>query len=127
MICLQKEAVNQHIFNLHLPYTIIDTGFWYQASFPRLRSGRVDYAVIDTNTDIFGGGNTKDAMIDLADIARYTARTIADHRTLNKKVFCYGQVATQNEIMQVMEDVSGEKPATEKVGQLFASQYWIPH
>jgi nucleoside-diphosphate-sugar epimerase len=107
--------INQYIFKLHLPYTIIDSGFWYQATFPQLPSGRVKYAMIDENTEIFGDGNVEDSIIDLADLARYTIRIIADDRTINKKVFCYGQTATQNEIIRIMEKVSGEKVQLAKV------------
>ena len=71
--------------------------------------------MIDENTEIFGDGNTPDSMTDLADIARYTVKIIGDERTLNKKVFCYGQVATQNEVMAIMEKVSGEKVKVQKV------------
>ncbi|KAJ5738144.1 Isoflavone reductase family protein [Penicillium malachiteum] len=111
----QKEVVHQHMYKLHLPYTIIDNGFWYQASFPQLPSGKLEYAMIDENLEVFGDGNTRDCMTDLADIARYTVKIIGDERTLNKKVFCYGTVATQNEVMSIMEKVSGEKVNVQKV------------
>ncbi|KAJ5710631.1 Isoflavone reductase family protein [Penicillium malachiteum] len=111
----QKELVHQHMYKLHLPYTIIDNGFWYQASFPQVPSGKLEHAMIDENLEVFGDGNTRDCMTDLADIARYTAKIIGDERTLNKKVFCYGTVATQNEVMSIMEKVSGEKVNVQKV------------
>lgn len=38
----QKEEIHQHIRRLGLPYTIIDVGYWYQASFPTPLFGRVD-------------------------------------------------------------------------------------
>ncbi|KAH6869175.1 hypothetical protein B0T10DRAFT_533951 [Thelonectria olida] len=65
----KKEQVINHITKVHLPYTIIDIGFWYQLMLPRLPSGRIDYA--------------------LPDIGRWVARIIADPRTLNKMVFAY--------------------------------------
>lgn len=41
----QKEEVYNLVKRLHLPYTIIDVGWWYQFSFPELPSGKIDYAV----------------------------------------------------------------------------------
>lgn len=105
----QKEVVHQYIKKLHLPYTIIDVGMWYQATFPQLPSGRVEYAMIDRNTTVFSGGDTKTALIDRKDVGKYTVRIVADERTLNKQVFCFGQVVTQNEILETMERVSGEE------------------
>lgn len=60
----QKEVVHQYIKKVHLPYTIIDVGMWYQATFPQLPSGRVEYAMTDCNTTVFSGGETKTALID---------------------------------------------------------------
>ncbi len=45
----------------------------------------------------------------MRDVGRYVARIIADERTLNKYVFAYGQVSSQNEDVALMERLSGEK------------------
>ncbi|KAL4746839.1 hypothetical protein BDW72DRAFT_197312 [Aspergillus terricola var. indicus] len=79
---------------LYLPYTIIDIGWWYQASLPRLPSGKLDSAISFPAT-IGAGGNVKFAGTDVADIGKYVARIIADPRTLNKHVFAYSEVTSQ--------------------------------
>lgn len=98
-----------HIKQLKLNYTIIDVGWWYQLSFPRLESGNVDYAMTAANDEIVGDGNTPTAITDLRDIGRYVAKIIVDDRTLNKMVFAYDTVVSQNEIYDLMEKISGEK------------------
>lgn len=92
-----------------LPYTIVDVGWWYQLSYPRLGSGRVDYAMTSGNDEIIGDGNVPTALTDLRDIGRYMAMIISDERTLNKKVLAYNLVSTQNEIYDLMEEISEEK------------------
>ncbi|GES64186.1 NAD(P)-binding protein [Aspergillus terreus] len=105
----EKETVYNHIKQLRLPYTIIDVGWWYQLSYPRLDSGRADYAMTSANNEIVGDGNTPIALTDLRDIGRYVARIIIDDRTLNKMVFAYNTVVTQNQIYDLLEEISEEK------------------
>ena len=40
-----KERTYAHLKSISLPYTIIDVGWWYQISYPKLPSGKVDYAI----------------------------------------------------------------------------------
>lgn len=61
------------------------------------------------NDEIVGEGNTLTALTDLRDIGRYVAKIIVDDRTLNKMVFAYNVVMTQNEIYSLLEEISGEK------------------
>lgn len=61
------------------------------------------------NNEIVGDGNTLNALTDLRDIGRYMARIIQDDRTLNKMVFAYNTVVTQNQIYDLLEEVSEEK------------------
>ncbi|KAL2830659.1 hypothetical protein BJY01DRAFT_240331 [Aspergillus pseudoustus] len=105
----EKETVYNHIKQLRLPYTIIDVGWWYQLSYPRLESGRVDYAMTASNNEIVGDGNTPMALTDLRDIGRYVSRIISDDRTLNKMVFAYNEVLTQNQIFALLEEISQEQ------------------
>jgi uncharacterized protein YbjT (DUF2867 family) len=104
-----KEVVYQHIKKLGLGYTVIDVGYWYQISFPTLPSGKVDYAMPMPNTTIFGEDKHATAITDLRDIGRYVAKIIADERTLNQYVFCYGEVLFQKETFGILEELSGEK------------------
>ncbi|KAJ7982981.1 hypothetical protein DFH06DRAFT_978420 [Mycena polygramma] len=109
-----KEEVYQAIRKLYLPYTIIDVGYWYQLSFPRVPSGRVDYATLVAagrrpNVEIHGYGNMPTMLTDLRDIRPFVARIVKDPRTLNKSVIAYGQVLSENEVFETMEALSGEK------------------
>lgn len=52
----QKEEVQNRIFYHHLPYTVIDVGFWHQISFPSVPSGRADYAFLGAANYVFGDG-----------------------------------------------------------------------
>ncbi|KAJ7687134.1 hypothetical protein B0H17DRAFT_939633 [Mycena rosella] len=104
-----KEEVYRHIQRLYLPYTIIDVGFWHQLSFPNLPSGRVDYAVVMTETtEIHADGRMPTMLTDLRDIGPFVARIIKDPRTLNKFVVTYSDVLSENEIFGLMEEMSGE-------------------
>ncbi|KAF7354699.1 Glycoside hydrolase [Mycena sanguinolenta] len=94
-----KEEVYQHIRKSYLPYTIIDVGYWYQISFPTLPSGRVDYAsLFKTKTAIHNNGSMPNMFTDLRDIGRFVALIIKDTRTLNKSVFAYGELLSENEV-----------------------------
>lgn len=58
---------------------------------------------------IAGDGNTPYALTDIGDIGMYTARIIADPRTLNRMVFAYNEIKTQNQVYDLIEKLSGEK------------------
>ena len=61
------------------------------------------------NDEIVADGNKPTSMTDLRDIGRYVALIIADDRTLNKMIFAYNTTMTQNQIYDLMEEVSGEE------------------
>ncbi|KAK7053834.1 glycoside hydrolase [Favolaschia claudopus] len=106
----QKNEVEQHIRKLYLPYTSIDVGYWHQISFPTIPSGRVNYfSMFETNVQIFNGGTMPTMMSDLRDVGPFVARIIKDPRTLNKSVFAWSDILSQNEIFEIMESISGEK------------------
>lgn len=105
-----------NVKQLWLPFTIVDVGWWYQLSYPRLASGKIDYAMTMANDEIIGDGNARNALTDLRDIGRYIARIIVDDRTVNKMVFAYNEVMTQNEIYDLLEKISGEKIERKHVG-----------
>lgn len=87
---------------------MIDVGWWYQISFPRLASGRIDYATTLPVEFIAGDGNTPSALTDMRDVGRYTARIIADDRTLNHMVFVYSEIHSQNQVFTLLENLSKE-------------------
>ncbi|KAI1454353.1 NAD(P)-binding protein [Annulohypoxylon moriforme] len=104
-----KEDVLNHIKKIKLPYTAIDVGWWYQVTLPRLPSGRIDYAVVETSTVISGDGNTPMALTDLRDVGPYVIRIISDPRTLNHMVLAYNEVFTYNQVYDLLEKLGGEK------------------
>ena len=112
-----KEIVYNHMKQLYLPYTIIDVGWWYQIAFPRLPSGKIDYAVAVPNANIPGDGNQPSALIDLRDIGRYVAKIIVDDRTLNKQVLVYNEMWTPNQTHTLLESISNEKLPRDYVDQ----------
>lgn len=58
--------------------------------------------------NITGDGNTEIALVDMRDIGRFVARIIVDERTLNRMVFAYSEIWTQNQIWSLLEKESGE-------------------
>jgi hypothetical protein len=101
--------VLNHIKKIHLPYTVIDVGWWYQGTLPKLPSGRIDYLVKFPIEHLNGDGQIPSALTDLRDIGKYVARIIADTRTLNRYVFVYNEVLTQEQIWSELEQASGEQ------------------
>ena len=112
-----KEEVYNHILKLKLPYTIIDTGFWHQISFPRLDSGKIDGAIMIPKNDVYGDGSAPNLFTDLRDIGEFVARIIRDPRTLNKKVFTWSDELSQNEIYALVERLSGEKVSRNNISE----------
>lgn len=109
MITWQKEKVLNHIKSIYLPYTLIDVGWWYEISAPRVPSGRVDYGLMMPMPFFVGDGSVPSALTYLQDVGRYVAKIIADPRTLNRMVFVYNELWTQQQIVDKVEELSGEK------------------
>jgi hypothetical protein len=118
----EKEKVYQRIWYHHLPYTIIDTGTWFQIAFFSLPSGKVDYAFMGESNTIFGDGNVPSLMIDKRDIGKLVARIITDSRTLNKRIVLHADLLTQVAIRDTMESKSGEKIEMKHVSH--ADDFW---
>lgn len=104
----EKETVHDRIFFQHVPYTIVDVGYWHQISWPQLPSGRVDYAAVMPLTEIYGDGDAPTLLTDKRDQGRFMARIIKDPRTLNKRVVTHSDELTQNQIWDLAEKLSGE-------------------
>ena len=104
----QKEQVYNLVKRLHIPYTIIDVGWWYQFSLPELSSGKIDYAISVAAQSIPGSGTTPSALTDLRDVGKYDAQIIKDKRTLNAMVFVYNEMWTSNQVYDLLERLSGE-------------------
>ncbi|KAH8807887.1 hypothetical protein F5884DRAFT_704262 [Xylogone sp. PMI_703] len=104
-----KEEVHDCIFRHRLGFTIIDVGFWYQISYPRVPSGKFDYASFLPINEVYAGGTAPNLLIDKRDIGTITVKIMKDERTLNKRVYIYGEVLSQNEVNEIVEQKTGEK------------------
>ncbi|KAK4556530.1 hypothetical protein LTR86_006101 [Recurvomyces mirabilis] len=104
----QKEVVYNAIKVAKLPFTIVDVGWWYQLAHPELPSGKIDYAIMLKGQNLPGDGNVPNAVTDLYDIGKYVAKIIVDDRTLNKSVLVYNDLLSPNQIVDIMEKLSGE-------------------
>ncbi|KAJ0331470.1 hypothetical protein COL922a_011887 [Colletotrichum nupharicola] len=109
----KKTDVLNEIKRLHLPWTVINVGWWYAGLLPRLASGRTDYirpaALFPEQNFVPGDGEAVCSMIDSRDVGRYVARIIQDPRTLNKQVLASNFAPKLNELYGLMEEISGEK------------------
>jgi len=114
-----KEVILNAILVAKLPYTAVDVGYWYQVNFPRVPSGKFDYAIIlrGISNRFIGDGNAKNILMDKRDVGRLMAKIIKDHRTLNHKVVTVGAVLSQNEIWDIVEKVTGEKPEKQIISE----------
>jgi hypothetical protein len=113
-----KETVHDHIFRERLGYTIIDVGFWYENSFPLVPSGKFNYANFFPGNTVVAGGTAKNMLMHRKDVGRFTVRVIKDERTLNKRVFGYAELLSQNEKNAVVEEKTGEKLELKHVSSL---------
>lgn len=107
----QKEAIVNHIKLQRLPYTVIDVAWWYQNLPYRVPSGRTDYIVVPPMDDarLWGDGSNPIAFADIHSIGPHAARILADPQTINKHVHVYDQVLTSHQVVEALEELSGEK------------------
>ncbi|KAI8716235.1 Semialdhyde-dh domain-containing protein [Fusarium sp. LHS14.1] len=108
-----REKVLAEVKSLDLPYTVIEVGWWHFGFIPKLPSGRTDWAIALPDfivNMIPGDGNMKTCLVDNLDVGRLVAKIIVDDRTLNQKVMANGDVLTFNEVYDMAEELTGEKP-----------------
>ncbi|KAI1071639.1 hypothetical protein LB507_005066 [Fusarium sp. FIESC RH6] len=118
-----KEEILDHIQRIYLPYTVINVGWWYQITLPRVPSGKFDDYLTFANNNIIGGGNNPSALTNLNDIGKYVAVIISDPRTINKRVFANTETKSQQEVFELVEKITGEKPErTEMTKEMLESQ-----
>ncbi|KAH6951942.1 isoflavone reductase-like protein [Fusarium avenaceum] len=106
----QKEEILDHVQRLYLPYTVINVGWWYQVTLPRVPSGKLDHGLTFPNNTIIAGGDIPSALVNAHDVGKYVAAIISDPRTINKRVLAHTETKTQNEVHALVEKVTGEKP-----------------
>jgi uncharacterized protein YbjT (DUF2867 family) len=113
----EKEKVINRIWANHLPYTVVECGFWYQLSWFRVPSGKLDYAMTFNMNTMYGDGNVKSIMTDQRDVGRVVARILRDERTRNRFVVMAGAVSSQKEVLELEKRLTGETPVMEHVSQ----------
>ncbi|KAG6356699.1 hypothetical protein INS49_014573 [Diaporthe citri] len=104
----KEDAVN-HPKKIHMPYTVVDIGYWHEIMIPRIESGKLDHRALYPTFFFVDEGSAPCATTYLPDVGRYVARIIADPRTLNRMVFAYGEVTTQRAALDTVERLSREK------------------
>lgn len=104
----EKNKINAYIKSLNLPYTFIEVGWWMDLVLPHPSSAPAGSFLTQQSRTAGGTGDVKAAFTARVDIGRFVARIIADPRTLNQTVFCYGDEVTLNEVYDVANKVSGE-------------------
>uniref|UniRef100_A0A0D2Y3L9 NmrA-like domain-containing protein n=1 Tax=Fusarium oxysporum (strain Fo5176) TaxID=660025 RepID=A0A0D2Y3L9_FUSOF len=120
----KKEEILDHIQRIYLPYTVIDVGWWYQLTVLRVPSGKLDHGLGFPNNNIIAGGNTPSALLNILDVGKYVAAIIDDPRTINKKVLANTEAKTQNEVHELVDKVTDEKPErTELSKEQLEAQY----
>lgn len=102
-------------------------GYWHQISFPRVPSGRFDYALIFESPEIYGDGEGRTLIGDKRDIGRWVARIIRDGRTLNRKVVAWSDEVCQKEIVGVVEGKTGERVEMKRVSSPFFRIFIFAH
>ncbi|KAH7494861.1 hypothetical protein FOMA001_g69 [Fusarium oxysporum f. sp. matthiolae] len=113
----KKKEILDHIQRIYLPYTVINVGWWYQLSVLRVPSGKLDHGLGFPNNNIIAGGNTPSALLNILDVGKYVAAIIDDPRTINKKVLANTEAKTQNEVHELVDKVTDEKPERTEVSQ----------
>ncbi|TDL14037.1 NAD-binding protein [Rickenella mellea] len=106
----EKAVIHDYVKEVGIGYTFVDVGMWIQVAFAPAEKSQEKYpGQFDLWRTIIGKGNVKSAFTDIADIGVFVARIIADPRTLNQYVFCWGDEATKQEIFNIAEKFSGDK------------------
>ncbi|KAG6991477.1 hypothetical protein FocnCong_v017526 [Fusarium oxysporum f. sp. conglutinans] len=104
----KKEEILDHIQRIYLPYTVIDVGWWYQLMLACVPSGKLDHGLAFPNNNIIAGGNSPSALVNVIDV----------------KVLVQTETKTQNEVHELVEKVTGEKPErTELSKEQLEAQY----
>ena len=116
VILLLTSVGGTSIVFLHPTSTARIRTFRYQVTVPILDPSKELYpGTSDLSKTIFGTGDVKTALTDRQDVGRFVARIIADDRTLNRYVFCWGEERSQKEIIALAERVAGKPIPTKQL------------
>ncbi|KAL1192901.1 Pinoresinol reductase 2 [Cardamine amara subsp. amara] len=106
----QKLEVRNAIEAAGIPHTYL-VGACFAAYFVGNLSQMGTLVPPKQKVDIYGDGNVKVVFIDEDDMAKYTAKTLNDPRTMNKTVFVRptDNILTQLDIVQIWEKLTGKE------------------
>ncbi|KAL8383193.1 hypothetical protein RB595_006787 [Gaeumannomyces hyphopodioides] len=106
----KKEEIICYAKLHKVPYTIVDMAFWFELLAYKPPSGKADYALAPgLDSRIVGDGNVPTAFAYFNSLGPAMAKIVADPRTINKYVHLYDEVFTQNQAVDVLEELSREK------------------
>ncbi|RUS13554.1 hypothetical protein BC937DRAFT_95139, partial [Endogone sp. FLAS-F59071] len=102
-----KIQAHDALYASGLNYTIVNTGGFYQHWVTRL--GNLGMGEVGPVVIVYGEGKQPANFVDIADVASYVARAVVDPRLENKKLWTDNKVATQLEIIEIWEKVTGRQ------------------
>ena len=104
----QKLAIHQVIKEAGLNYTFIHTNGFFEYWLYSL--GQIGLmAPPEEEIEVYGDGNAKMGLVSVYDVCRVTAVTLDDPRTLNQELVIMPNANSQNELIQLWEELSGKK------------------
>lgn len=100
-------AIREYIRSLNVPHTFIEIGWWIQIAFPYPPGPNNGGPLESTLNTIYGDGNQKNALTDMQRIGDIVARVLLDERAINQTIFFHEVEASQNEVWDVAQKISG--------------------
>jgi uncharacterized protein YbjT (DUF2867 family) len=109
----QKLSIHEYVRSLGLPYTFIDIGWWMESAlpYPSGSAAAGPPVISDMRRRVYGAGDVKSALTDIGRLAELFSRILLDPRTENRKVFCWEDQVTQNEVWAIAEREADEGAA----------------
>jgi len=100
-----KATIQSTVRESGLNYTIINANGFFEYWLYGL--GQIGLTEPPEEVELYGEGNVIAALVSVHDIARITAATIDDPRTRNKELTIFANIHSQEELIQLWEDISG--------------------
>ncbi|KAF8656416.1 hypothetical protein AX16_002560 [Volvariella volvacea WC 439] len=105
----EKWKIRDYVKASGLGHTWVDVSLWYQNYIGAAEAIGSQWPWFEvTLRTLYNGGETKAALIDMAEIGKFAARIVSDERTLNRYVFVWGDELTQEELLELAQKYSGK-------------------
>ena len=102
----QKARIHQAVKDSGLPYTFVHSNGFFEYWVYSL--GQVGLSTPPEAVELYGDGTVKAALASVADVARVTAAAVDDPRTENNELFLMVNVHSQEELIQLWEEMTGK-------------------